>query len=190
MAQLMEEAFQLAEQTLANKEVPVGCLLIFNPDQKLKNFPTLKFTSGNTTNENKSAIKHAELVCFEAAAIQCDSLQPKISQEKFFQNCNLYVTVEPCIMCAAAIETLKIRNVFYGCSNERFGGCGSVRNVPELCHEMSSTKYHKNFLESEKRAILLLKTFYASENENAPDEKRLKKHEKRRLKILEELDTG
>lgn len=41
----------------------------------------------------------------------------------------LYVTVEPCIMCASALRQLGIKEVFYGCGNDRFGGCGSVLGV-------------------------------------------------------------
>jgi tRNA(Arg) A34 adenosine deaminase TadA len=49
----------------------------------------------------------------------------------------LYVTVEPCIMCASALRQMGIKRVFYGCANERFGGCGSVlgvnkRYIPEF----------------------------------------------------------
>lgn len=43
----------------------------------------------------------------------------------------LYVTVEPCIMCASALRQLGIKEVFYGCANDRFGGCGSVLGVNE-----------------------------------------------------------
>lgn len=41
----------------------------------------------------------------------------------------LYVTVEPCIMCASALRQLGIKEVYYGCGNDRFGGCGSVLGV-------------------------------------------------------------
>lgn len=41
-------------------------------------------------------------------------------------SCDLYVTVEPCVMCASALRQLGIRRVFFGCANDRFGGCGSV----------------------------------------------------------------
>lgn len=48
---------------------------------------------------------------------------------------DLYVTVEPCLMCAAAIGIMKIRKVYYGCGNDKFGGCGSVFSVHEgYCH--------------------------------------------------------
>lgn len=46
-----------------------------------------------------------------------------------FCETDLYVTVEPCIMCASALRQLGIRKVFYGCSNERFGGTGGVLSV-------------------------------------------------------------
>ena len=41
-------------------------------------------------------------------------------------SCELYVTCEPCIMCAAALSLLRLRRVVYGCANDKFGGCGSV----------------------------------------------------------------
>ena len=41
----------------------------------------------------------------------------------------LYVTVEPCIMCASALRQMGIKEVYYGCDNDRFGGCGSVLGV-------------------------------------------------------------
>ena len=42
---------------------------------------------------------------------------------------DLYVTCEPCIMCAGALSLLRVRRVFYGCRNDRFGGCGSILPV-------------------------------------------------------------
>lgn len=42
---------------------------------------------------------------------------------------DLYVTVEPCIMCASALRQYKIRSVYYGCANERFGGTGGVLSI-------------------------------------------------------------
>ena len=46
-----------------------------------------------------------------------------------FSSTTLYVTVEPCIMCASALRQLGIKEVFYGCANDRFGGCGGVLGV-------------------------------------------------------------
>ena len=179
----MNQAFILAEKALQNKEVPVGCLLVY------KN--TNLFEGANLSNENKDATQHAEMICFEQAAKFADKMQ--INQSTFFQNCDLYVTVEPCIMCASAINFLNIRTVYYGCSNQRFGGCGSVENVQEnfdfsiVNDGNEGTKFVKNFDNSETRAVKLLKTFYAYENDNAPEDKKRAKHTKRRLKLIDEL---
>jgi tRNA-specific adenosine deaminase 2 len=57
-----------------------------------------------------------------------DDILEKHSAE-IFKTTDLYVTVEPCIMCASALRQLGIRNVYFGCANHRFGGCGSVLHV-------------------------------------------------------------
>ena len=46
-----------------------------------------------------------------------------------FQETDLYVTVEPCIMCASALRQFKIKAVYYGCTNDRFGGTGGVLSI-------------------------------------------------------------
>jgi tRNA-specific adenosine deaminase 2 len=54
------------------------------------------------------------------------------NREAFFEPLNdviLYVTVEPCLMCASALRQVGIKKVFYGCANERFGGCGGVLSI-------------------------------------------------------------
>jgi len=55
-----------------------------------------------------------------------------------FKEVDLYVTVEPCIMCASALRQLEIHAVYYGCSNDRFGGCGGVLH----CHSEYDTLVH------------------------------------------------
>ena len=65
--------------------------------------------------------RHAELVVI-------DRIIEKGQLERL-KNSDLFVTCEPCIMCAAALRILGVKRVFYGCSNPRFGGTGSVENV-------------------------------------------------------------
>lgn len=97
----------------------------------------------------------------------------------------LYVTVEPCVMCAAALRYLGIKKVFYGCGNERFGGCGSILDV----HKGDYLPREINELECEmvkefrSECIMLLRKFYVRENEKAPNPK---KKAKRVLKEVEE----
>lgn len=73
------------------------------------------------------ATRHAELEAIDAI-FSNKTLTPEMTPYPL-STTTLYVTVEPCIMCAAALRQLGIKEVFYGCSNDRFGGCGSVLGV-------------------------------------------------------------
>ncbi|XP_072997782.1 tRNA-specific adenosine deaminase TAD2 isoform X4 [Typha latifolia] len=95
-----------------------------------------------------------------------------------FSKCVLYVTCEPCIMCATALSILGIREVFYGCGNDKFGGCGSIMSLHKNSSEKlssgdsSGTFGGKGFkctagIMSEE-AIALLRYFYEQGNPNAP----------------------
>lgn len=85
---------------------------------------------------------------------------------KDLASCTLYVTCEPCIMCAAALAEVKIGRVVFGCCNDKFGGCGSV---------LSLQKYPTDEGVLKERAVQLLQKFYRRENFRAPSEKRKKK---------------
>ena len=93
-------------------EVPVGCVFVDDKDQLISK-------ACNATNITSNATRHAEFVAIDHIIQQRGSVD-------ILQTCTLYVTCEPCIMCAAALAQLQIRRVVFGCSNDRFGGCGSV----------------------------------------------------------------
>jgi tRNA-specific adenosine deaminase 2 len=96
----------------------------------------------------------------------------------------LYVTVEPCIMCASALRQLGIKEVFYGCENERFGGCRGVISVNnEYVRRNSFHRYSIHLVSvrlphpvhppykatggyCREEAIMILRRFYISENMN------------------------
>lgn len=65
--------------------------------------------------------RHAEFVALEAILRERPS--------SILQETDLYVTVEPCIMCASALRQYGIRSVYYGCTNDRFGGTGGVLSI-------------------------------------------------------------
>ncbi|XP_077207204.1 tRNA-specific adenosine deaminase 2 isoform X2 [Paroedura picta] len=115
----MDRAIHMAKEALENGEVPVGCLMVYNNQIIGK--------GKNEVNETKNATRHAEMVAIDEVIDWCRQL--KKDPEEVFQHTVLYVTVEPCIMCAAALRMMKIPLVVYGCQNERFGGCGSVLNI-------------------------------------------------------------
>jgi len=104
-----------------------------------------------------------------------------------FRRCELFVTCEPCIMCAAALATVGIRRVVFGCRNDRFGGCGSLLDLhkPEDSAASSNDEAEGKSLGYditsgvlEEEAIGLLRSFYDRENFHAPDDKRKEKKNK------------
>ena len=82
-----------------------------------------------------------------------------------FSQCELFVTCEPCIMCAEALALLGIRKVYFGCRNDKFGGCGSV-----LAQHTGRYACAPGLLEAE--AVDLLQRFYARGNKGAPEDRR------------------
>lgn len=148
----MEQAFELAEAALKVGEVPVGCVFVMNGKIIAK--------GKNTVNETKNAVRHAEFNCIDQVLDYC-WIERK-QESEIFKECTVYITVEPCIMCAAALQNLGVRKIVYGCDNQRFGGCGSVINV----QNNSMTEIIKGV--KEDYAVSLLKTFYQSQNPNAP----------------------
>ncbi|KAM4693432.1 tRNA-specific adenosine deaminase 2 isoform 2-T2 [Discoglossus pictus] len=127
----------------------------------------------NEVNETKNATRHAEMVAIDQVLEWCQKNGK--NSTLVFEDTVLYVTVEPCIMCAGALRLLKIPLVVYGCRNERFGGCGSVLNIAtdDIPNTGTSFKYIAGF--QAEKAIQMLKDFYKQENPNAPRPKVRKK---------------
>ncbi|KAG7092159.1 hypothetical protein E1B28_008528 [Marasmius oreades] len=154
----MKEAMNMAEEALASGEVPVGC--VFVRDEKII------AKARNRTNELRNATRHAELEAIDQILLDKE-LTPEVSQYPL-STTTLYVTVEPCIMCASALRQMGIREVFYGCGNERFGGCGSVLGVnKELGHPVHPS-YNTTGGFRREEAIMILRRFYITENTKAP----------------------
>ncbi len=146
----MKAALEQAEKALEEAEVPVGCVFV------LEN--AIIASGSNKTNVSLNATLHAEFVGIETILADYPA--------SIFSKVDLYVTVEPCLMCAAALRQLGIRKVYFGCGNDRFGGCGSVFSM----HSDSavSQPYPVEQGIYRKEAIMLLRRFYLLENETAP----------------------
>ena len=106
----MEEALKLAREAAAEGEVPVGCVVVRGEE--------IVGRGRNRREKDKNALAHAEI---EAIAESCRSLGGWRLWE-----CTLYVTLEPCPMCAGAIINARIPRVVYGASDRKFGACRSV----------------------------------------------------------------
>ncbi|KAM6965527.1 tRNA-specific adenosine deaminase 2 [Aplochiton taeniatus] len=155
----MARAFDMAREAMQRGEVPVGCLMVYNNE--------VLGQGRNEVNETKNATRHAEMVATDQVLEWCR--RSNQDPMKVCERTVLYVTVEPCIMCAAALRLLTIPVVVYGCSNDRFGGCGSVLDIcsAPLPHTGTPFKCVPGYRAEE--AVEMLKTFYKQQNPNAPN---------------------
>ncbi|KAE9401541.1 cytidine deaminase-like protein [Gymnopus androsaceus JB14] len=154
----MQQAMTMAEEALAAAEVPVGC--VFVRDGKII------AKARNRTNQLRNATRHAELEAIDEI-LSDKTLTPNVVKYPL-STTTLYVTVEPCIMCASALRQLGIREVFYGCGNDRFGGCGSVLGVNSELGHPEHPEYKATGGYCREDAIMILRRFYVTENTNAP----------------------
>ncbi|CAO2812928.1 unnamed protein product [Amaranthus hypochondriacus] len=161
----MKLAIQEARLALERLEVPVGCVIVENEK--------VIASGSNRTNETRNATRHAEMVAIGSILQQWqrDGLS-QLDIAKRFGECVLYVTCEPCIMCAAALSFIGVKEVYYGCPNDKFGGCGSILSLHSTVSEHFNLAEVKGFkctggiMASE--AVSLFQTFYERGNPNAP----------------------
>ena len=109
----MAEAIKLAKEADERDEVPVGALIV--RDGKII------ASASNTREESKCATHHAEILAIEAACRALGGWR--------LPGVTLYVTMEPCVMCAGAIINSRIERVVYGAKDHRFGAFGSSLDI-------------------------------------------------------------
>ena len=112
----MDEALRLAKQAGEIGEVPIGCVIVQDGN--------IVGRGKNTRETEKTALGHAEI---QAISDACKNLGGWR-----LWNCTLYVTLEPCPMCAGAIINARIPRVVFGAWDEKNGACGSVCNLFEM----------------------------------------------------------
>ena len=111
----MKEALKEAKKAYKKLEVPVGCVIV-KDGKIIARAHNLKETKYDTT-------KHAEILAIQKASKKLESWR--------LIDCDMYVTLEPCPMCAGAIIQSRIKNLYYGASDEKTGAVGSVLNLME-----------------------------------------------------------
>ena len=109
----MRQALALAREAGAAGEVPVGCVIVREG--------VVVGRGRNRREEKQSAASHAELEAIVQANQTLNSWR--------LDGCELYVTLEPCPMCAGAILNARISRVWYGARDRAFGACGGVTNL-------------------------------------------------------------
>ena len=111
----MEAAYKEAIKARDEDEVPVGAVIVKNGK--------IIARAHNKKEKNNDPMGHAEILCIKKAC--------KKVGDWYLKDCELYVTLEPCIMCAGAIMHARIEKVFYGAKDEKRGALGGLFNLME-----------------------------------------------------------
>lgn len=109
----MREAVRQAKKAVALKEVPIGCVIVHDGAIIARGY--------NRRTIDKNVLAHAEIIAIRKAC-------RKIGDWRL-EDCTMYVTLEPCPMCAGAIINSRIRRVVYGAADTKAGCCGSVTDL-------------------------------------------------------------
>jgi len=109
----MNYAYREAETAYVMEEIPVGCVIVFQN--------TIIAKAHNQTEMLNDPTAHAEILAITSAS--------EYLQSKQLVGCSMYVTLEPCAMCAGAIVLSKIDNLFFGAFDNKSGACGSVIDI-------------------------------------------------------------
>ena len=129
----MRLALEEARLAYEEGEVPIGAVLVHR-DRVVSR-------AHNQTERLSDPTAHAEVLCVSAASSHLDM--------KYLPECRLYVTIEPCAMCAGAIRWSRVAEVIYGASEEKFGyHVYSEAIIPRSC------KVHGDILEDDARALM------------------------------------
>ncbi|HOA81834.1 MAG TPA: tRNA adenosine(34) deaminase TadA [Defluviitaleaceae bacterium] len=119
----MQEALSLAKKAKDLDEVPIGAVIVFNDKIIAKGY--------NQRNTKKNPLAHAEIQAIEEAA--------KVIGDWRLEGCSIYVTLEPCPMCAGAIVQARIDKIIFGTRNPKAGCGGSIINIldePKFNHQV------------------------------------------------------
>ena len=123
----MKEAIRQAKKARALEEVPIGCVIVCNGQIIARGY--------NRRNTDKNTLSHAELNAIKKASKKLGDWR--------LEDCTLYVTLEPCQMCAGAIVQARIPRVVIGSMNPKAGCAGSILNIlqiPTFNHQCEITK--------------------------------------------------
>ncbi len=133
----MKEAIKEAKKAYSKDEVPIGAVIV--KDGKI-------IARGHNLKETKKdTVKHAEIIAIEKASKKIDAWR--------LEDCDIYVTMEPCPMCMGAIINSRIRKIYYGVADYKAGACGSVVDLTKYKFN-HIPEYEKNLLEEECKEVL------------------------------------
>jgi len=134
----MSEALKEAKKAIEADEVPVGAVVVFQGK--------IISRAHNQVEMLKDPTAHAEMIALTSAAGYLAS--------KWLPGASLYVTIEPCSMCAGALVLSRVKNIYYGAADSKAGACGSVMDIANHRKLNHRIKVTGGILEEECAALL------------------------------------
>ena len=134
----MKEALKLAKKAYALNEVPIGCVIVYNDKIIARGY--------NRRNNDKNPMAHAELIAIKKAS--------RILNDWRLEGCTIYITLEPCQMCAGAIVQARITNAVIGSMNKKAGCAGSILNILEMKEFNHRVNVTRHVLDEECSTLL------------------------------------
>ena len=142
---IFDEVIELSENNLTNNRVPIAAIIYDYKNQKI---------IARATNTN-SPIGHAELEAIREAL--------EIKKTNRLDDCDIYVTIEPCLMCATAISKCHMRRIYFGAEDKKGG---AILNGPRIFESENLRKVDVVSHIEEKKTSNLLKKFFTSKRNN------------------------
>lgn len=155
--EFMKIAIEQAKIAFKKGDVPVGCVIVRDDKILAKGY--------NKKEKKKITTRHAEIETIEKASKKLGDWR--------LNNCDMYVTLEPCCMCAGAILNSRIKNVYIGAMETKFGCCGSAYNL--LQDEKFTTHANVSTGHMEQECVLLLQQFF-KERRNTVDKNKIHRY--------------
>lgn len=140
----MKAALRQARKAYDMDETPIGCVIVQNDKIIARGY--------NRRNTDKTALAHAEITAIKKAC--------KLTGDWRLEDCTLYVTLEPCQMCAGAIVQSRMKRVVIGAMNPKAGCAGSIINLLDIQAFNHQVEIEKGILEEE--CSTLMSTFFAN----------------------------
>ncbi len=144
----MREAVRQAKKAYAIGEVPIGCVIVYRDKIIGRGY--------NRRTIDKNTLAHAELIAIKKAGRKMNDWR--------LEECTMYVTLEPCQMCAGAIVQSRIPKVVVGCMNPKAGCAGSILNLLQMKEFNHQAELVTGVLESE--CSQMMKDFFKELREN------------------------
>ncbi len=144
----MYAALQEAEKALVEDEVPVGAVVVHEN--------MIIGRGHNQTERLKDATAHAEMIALTAASNHLGNWR--------LTECDIYISLEPCIMCTGALLASRIKNIFFAAFDPKFGACGSLYNLAEDGKYNHKIHIFSGLYESESQQ--LLSNFFSKKRNN------------------------